>query len=126
MEKKSPISLPRIRFLTSWMIKKNVLDNCLVELIRASLEDGSPGLLLRECHALSAYRSGEPGRVRWWTGLENYILAMGIRGGKRFRATWERTYRGAGDLNITELNAFKERAAGTAFCHAGDASDRNI
>ena len=40
--------------------------------------------------------------------LENYILAMGIRGGKRFRETWERTYRGAGDLNVTEVNAFKD------------------
>ena len=47
--------------------------------------------------------------------LENYILAMGIRGGKRFRETWERTYRGAGDLNVTEVNAFKDRVLAPLF-----------
>ncbi len=47
--------------------------------------------------------------------LENYILAMGIRGGKRFRQTWEQTYRGAGDLNVTELNTFKEQVLAPLF-----------
>ena len=47
--------------------------------------------------------------------LENYILAMGIRGGKRFREPWERTYRGAGDLNVTVVNAFKDRGLAPLF-----------
>ena len=94
--------------------KKNVLDNCLVELIRASLEavrqDFSyesvmrylrTGLVSQECTMVDR--------------LENYILAMGIRGGKRFRETWERTYRGAGDLNVTEVNAFKDRVLAPLF-----------
>ena len=41
--------------------------------------------------------------------LENYVIALGIRGGKRWRQQWERTYRGGGGINLTELNAFKDR-----------------
>ena len=94
--------------------KKNVLDNCLVELIRASLEavrqDFSYESVMR--YLRTGLVSQEHTMV---DRLENYILAMGIRGGKRFRETWERTYRGAGDLNVTEVNAFKDRVLAPLF-----------
>ncbi len=44
---------------------------------------------------------------------------MGIRGGKRFRETWGADLPGAGDLNVTEVNAFKDRVLAPLFCHAG-------
>ena len=94
--------------------KKNVLDNCLVELIRASLEAVRQDFSYES--VMRFLRTGLVSQDRTMMDrLENYILAMGIRGGKRFRATWEQTYRGAGDLNITELNAFKERALAPLF-----------
>ena len=94
--------------------KKNVLDNCLVELIRASLEAVRQDFSYES--VMRFLRTGLVSQDRTMMDrLENYIIAMGIRGGKRFRATWEQTYRGAGDLNITELNAFKERALAPLF-----------
>ena len=94
--------------------KKNVLDNCLVELIRASLEAVRQDFSYES--VMRFLRTGLVSQDRTMMDrLENYILAMGIRGGKRFRATWEQTYRGAGDLNIIELNAFKERALAPLF-----------
>ena len=94
--------------------KKNVLDNCLVELIRASLEAVRQDFSYES--VMRYLRTGLVSQERTMVDrLENYILAMGIRGGKRFRETWERTYRGAGDLNVTEVNAFKDRVLASLF-----------
>lgn len=94
--------------------KKNVLDNCLVELIRASLEAVRQDFSYES--VMRYLRTGLVSQERTMVDrLENYILAMGIRGGKRFRETWERTYRGAGDLNVTEVNAFKDRMLAPLF-----------
>ncbi len=94
--------------------KKNVLDNCLVELIRASLEAVRQDFSYES--VMRYLRTGLVSQERTMVDrLENYILAMGIRGGKRFRETWERTYRGAGDLNVTEVNAFKEQVLAPLF-----------
>ncbi len=94
--------------------KKNVLDNCLVELIRASLETVRQDFSYES--VMRYLRTGLVSQERTMVDrLENYILAMGIRGGKRFRETWERTYRGAGDLNVTEVNAFKDRVLAPLF-----------
>ena len=94
--------------------KKNVLDNCLVELIRASLEAVRQDFSYES--VMRYLRTGLVSQERTMMDrLENYILAMGIRGGKRFRETWERTYRGAGDLNVTEVNAFKDRVLAPLF-----------
>ena len=40
--------------------------------------------------------------------LENYCVALGIRGFKRWSETWEYTYRGARNLNLDQLNAFRQ------------------
>lgn len=94
--------------------KKNVLDNCLVELIRASLEAVRQDFSYES--VMRYLRTGLVSQERTMVDrLENYILVMGIRGGKRFRETWERTYRGAGDLNVTEVNAFKDRVLAPLF-----------
>lgn len=68
--------------------KKNVLDNCLVELIRASLEAVRQDFSYES--VMRYLRTGLVSQERTMVDrLENYILAMGIRGGKRFRETWE-------------------------------------
>ena len=41
--------------------------------------------------------------------LETLRDCPGDPGGKRWRQQWERTYRGGGGINLTELNAFKDR-----------------
>lgn len=38
---------------------------------------------------------------------ENYVLALGIRGFKRWNAEWDFVYRGSELLNLEELNAFR-------------------
>ncbi|MBS6953729.1 MAG: PD-(D/E)XK nuclease family protein [Enterocloster asparagiformis] len=39
--------------------------------------------------------------------LENYVRALGINGWKRWDSQWEAQYRGAENLNLQELNAFR-------------------
>ncbi len=94
--------------------KKNILDNCLVELIRSALEAVRQDFSYES--VMRFLRTGLVSQDRaMMDRLENYILALGIRGAKRFREHWEKTYRGAGDLNIEELNAFKERVLAPLF-----------
>ena len=40
--------------------------------------------------------------------LENYVRALGIRGYSRWNIQWEWTYRGAANINLEELNRFRE------------------
>ncbi len=94
--------------------KKNVLDNSLVELIRSSLEAVRQDFSYES--VMRFLRTGLVSQNRpMMDRLENYILALGIRGGKRFRENWERTYRGAGELNLVELNAYRDRVLAPLF-----------
>ena len=94
--------------------KKNVLDNSLVELIRSALE-----AVRRDFSYESVFRFLRTGFVvreqELTDRMENYVLALGIRGNRRFKETWEKTYRGAKDLNLVELNEFKEKALAPLF-----------
>ncbi len=94
--------------------RKNVLDNSLVELIRSALE-----VVRRDFSYESVFRFLRTGLVvrerELIDRMENYVLALGIRGSRKFRETWERTYRGAKELNLVELNAFKEKALAPLF-----------
>ncbi|MCI9560060.1 MAG: helicase-exonuclease AddAB subunit AddB [Lachnospiraceae bacterium] len=87
--------------------KKNVLDNPVVELIRGALE-----AVHRDFSYESVFRYLRSGLVtanREMTDrMENYVIALGIRGHKRWEESWERTYREAAGLNLKELNDFKE------------------
>ena len=97
--------------------KKNILGNPMVELLRAALE------LLGENFSYEAmFRYVKTGlalplapetydkkREQELIGrMENYVLALGIRGWKRWSEPWEEVYRGAELLNLAELNAFRE------------------
>ncbi|MGL5438112.1 MAG: helicase-exonuclease AddAB subunit AddB [Lachnospiraceae bacterium] len=88
--------------------KRNVLDNPMVELIRSALE-----VIMRDFSYESVFRYLRSGLVtqeqEMTDRMENYVLAFGIRGYEKWNTTWERTSRGQKNLNLTELNAFREQ-----------------
>lgn len=87
--------------------KKSILDNAMVELIRGALE-----VVQKDFSYESVFRYLKTGLVttqREMTDrLENYVIALGIRGYKQWNQCWDRGYRGSGNLNLAELNAFRE------------------
>lgn len=87
--------------------KKSILENVMVEFIRSALE-----AVQRDFDYESVFRflktglvSGEQEKI---DRLENYVVALGIRGYKRWRQTWEYTYRGGKGINLEELNQFRQ------------------
>lgn len=93
--------------------KKSILENPMVELIRACLEavrDGSYESMFRYLKTGLVY-DDQIGRDQidlLTDRLENYVRALGIRGWKAWDSVWEREMRGAERLNLAELNAFRE------------------
>ncbi|MGI5948403.1 MAG: helicase-exonuclease AddAB subunit AddB [Lachnospiraceae bacterium] len=103
--------------------KRNITENPLVEWIRALLavisEDFSYESMFRylKC-GLSESLGEEPDlaegeQIPWKHSLmtdrlENYVRALGIRGYSRWNSQWEWTYKGAADINLEELNQFRQ------------------
>lgn len=87
--------------------KKSILENVMVEFIRSALE-----AVRKDFDYESMFRLLKTGLVTadWeeLDRLENYVLAMGIRGWKRWSSVWEHVYRGGKQLNLEKLNAFRE------------------
>ncbi len=87
--------------------KKSILENIMVEFIRAALET-----VQRDFDYESVFRFLKTGLVsreqEKIDRMENYVAALGIRGYKRWSQTWEYTYRGGKDLNLDELNEFRQ------------------
>ena len=88
--------------------KKSILENVMVEFIRSVLE-----AVARDFDYESMFRFLKTGLVtenqRELDRLENYAMALGIRGFKRWNSTWEYVYRGGKDLNLEELNEFRRQ-----------------
>lgn len=87
--------------------KRSILGNPLVEVMRAAL------LIVDESFSYESVfrylKTGMPGIAGADVDiLENYVRALGIRGRKRWNQVWERTYRGAGELNLDHINAIRE------------------
>ena len=86
--------------------KKSILGNPMVELIRAVLE-----LFQKDFSYESAFRYLKTGLVTEDSSqlcrLENYVLALGIRGYKRWSSSWDYQYRGSERINLEQLNAFR-------------------
>lgn len=105
--------------------KKNILDNPMVELIRSALE-----VIRKDFSYETVFRYLRTGLVtgdREMTDrMENYAIAMGIRGYKRWNETWERVYRGGARLNLAELNAFREAVMGPLFAMKETFTDKEI
>ncbi len=83
--------------------KKSILENVMVEFIRAAIE-----AVRRDFDYESMFRCLKTGLVtedrEELDRLENYCLALGIRGFRRWSETWEYAPRGCGDLNLDMLN----------------------
>ncbi len=94
--------------------KKNLLDNPMVELIRGALE-----AVQKDFSYESVFRYLRTGLVtsdrRMTDRMENYVIAMGIRGYKRWQEPWERVYREAAQLNLVELNQFRDQVMAPLF-----------
>lgn len=92
--------------------KKSILEHPLVELIRAALET-----VVRDFSYESMFRylkcglAVPPEERELCDRMENYCLALGVRGWKRWSSPWEQVYRGGKHINMEELNAFREKAA---------------
>lgn len=88
--------------------KKNLLDNPMVELIRGALE-----AIQRDFSYEAVFRYLRTGLVtedrEMLDRMENYVIAMGIRGRSRFSEPWNWTYREAADLDLAKLNAFRDQ-----------------
>lgn len=96
--------------------KKSMLENPMVELIRAALEtvkDLSYESVFRYLKTGLVYDREQPHdgfreQTQEMTDrLENYVRALGIRGWKRWDSQWERQYRGGEKLNLTKLNEYR-------------------
>lgn len=91
--------------------KRNVLDNPMVELIRGALE-----VIIRDFSYEGVFRYLRSGLVtpeqELTDRMENYVLAFGIRGYQKWNTPWERVGRAWKNLNLTELNAFREQVMG--------------
>ena len=91
--------------------KKSILENAMVELIRAALE-----VVQKDFSYESVFRYLKTGLVtdrrEMIDRLDNYVMALGIRGYKKWNQTWEWEYRGSRHLNLTELNEFREEVLG--------------
>ncbi len=94
--------------------RKTVTDNPLVELIRAALET-----VRRDFSYESVFRCLRTGFLtddrEMIDRMENYVIALGIRGGKRWRDTWDRTSRGGRAINLQELNTFRDETLAPLF-----------
>lgn len=97
--------------------KKSILENPMVELIRAALEmvkDFSYESVFRYLKTGLVYNSKPPfddslGYEEQMTDrLENYVRALGVRGWKSWDSQWERQYRGGEKLNLAELNEYRQ------------------
>lgn len=105
--------------------KKNILDNPMVELVRSGLE-----VIRRDFSYETVFRylrAGLAAEDREMTDrMENYVLALGIRGYKRWNETWERVYRGGANINLAELNAFREAVMTPLFTMREAFADKEI
>lgn len=87
--------------------KHSILMNPFVEYIRSALE-----MIVQNFSYESVFRylrCGMSGLKREEIDeLENYVLALGIRGQKKWKETWVRSYRGMQPERVPELNRVRE------------------
>lgn len=90
--------------------KHTVLMNPFVEYLRAALEMAAEGFSYES--VFRYLRCGMSDISREETDrLENYVIAMGIRGYKRYSEKWVRIYRGMRPEEIQSLNESREKFA---------------
>lgn len=88
--------------------KHSILMNPFVEYVRAALEMAAQGFSYES--VFRYLRCGMSDITRQETDwLENYVVALGIRGFKKWKEKWVRIYRGMKEESILELNEIRER-----------------
>lgn len=94
--------------------KRSLLTNPAVEYMRAALE-----AVEKDFSYESVFRFLKCGFLPFGEEvlfeMENYVLALGIRGHRRWAAPWETLYKGGEHVNLTVLNEARERAAAPLF-----------
>ena len=87
--------------------KRSMLVNPLVEWIRSCLE-----VIRQDFSYESVFRYAKCGfsplQEEDLFALENYVIALGIRGASKWNKKWERTYRGEELLNLDRINEARE------------------
>lgn len=87
--------------------KRSILSNPFVELIRSVIE-----VIVKDFSYESIFRylrCGLTGTVREDIDMiENYVLALGIRGSKRWQSEWKRKYRGSKELDFEKINTIRQ------------------
>ena len=87
---------------------RDVSGNPLIRLIQSALD-----ILQKGFDYESMFRYLRTGLVTEETEavdrLEIYVRAMGIRGFAKWDAAWEKTFEGGENLNLVEMNAFREK-----------------
>lgn len=88
--------------------KKDIMSNPMVELIRSVLEiirkDFDYESVFRYLRCGLVYTSVEDVDI-----LENYVLAMGIRGWKKWSEPWTRVYRKEPEIDLEAVNQIREQ-----------------
>ena len=87
--------------------KHSVLMNPFVEYLRAAMEMTVTGFPYESVFRYLRCGMSEVTREQA-DRLENYVLALGIRGYKRWSAKWDRMYRGIDEMMLQELNEIRE------------------
>ncbi len=94
--------------------KKTLMNNPMVELIRSALD-----VVRKDFSYESVFQFLRTGLItssrEMMDRMENYVLALGIRGYRRFSEEWTRVYRGGANLNLLELNAFRSEVLEPLF-----------
>ncbi|MDD5934216.1 MAG: helicase-exonuclease AddAB subunit AddB [Clostridiales bacterium] len=89
-------------------LKKNILTNPLVELIRAVIEvvehNFSYEGVMRFLKCMLVGVDHEE-----LASLDNYVIAQGIRGISMYEREWTRTYRTNYEINLEQINQLRER-----------------
>mgnify|MGYP000106741255 CR=1 FL=1 len=88
--------------------KKDVSGNPFIRLMKSALE-----ILRRGFDYESMFQYLRTGLVteeeEKTDRLETYVRAMGIRGFAKWDAAWEKTFEGGENLNLVEMNVFREK-----------------
>ena len=88
--------------------KKSILGNPIVEMLRAALE-----ILEKDFDYESMFRYLRSGLTKIAKEdvdmVENYVLALGIRGWKRWNQVWEKTYTKEIEIPLSYINEIREQ-----------------
>lgn len=92
--------------------KRSILSNPFVELIRSMLD-----IIIKDFSYESVFRYLRCGLtnipIEDIDILENYVIALGIRGNKRWQDTWTRKYKGVKEVDLNYINSIRQNIVDT-------------